>query len=228
MVTRLIWTIWTSMSAIPRKAVKFNHSLTHSLDQWWPSSLMHIYGTRGRWVDCYWNEWTTDQLYKWSCKFYLNLNNNIQHFTSSFYNITTIYVTTIITWSSHWSCEIHHILVNVLSWRRRVFFHNYACHSVLIAQLHDSFNSLWPWDTTWQNRSGAHFTNNFSITIQMWWKFHFALIQILMKWSLQNLAHGTTAELSWHVPNFVAIWSPVIELELNEISIEFELWWKNC
>ena len=74
---------------------------------------------------------------------------------------------------------------------------------------------------------GAHFTNNFSITIQMWWKFHFALIQILIKWSLQYLAHGTTAGLSWHVPNFVAIWSPVIELKLNEIFIKFELWWKN-
>ena len=59
--------------------------------------------------------------------------------------------------------------------------------------------------------SGAHFTNNFSITIQMWWKFHFAPIQILIKWSLQYLAHGTTAGLSWHVPNFVAIWSSVIE-----------------
>ena len=53
-----------------------------------------------------------------------------------------------------------------------------------------------------KNGSGAHFTNNFSITIQMWWKFHFALIQILIKWSLQYLAHGTTAGLSWHVPNF--------------------------
>ena len=62
---------------------------------------------------------------------------------------------------------------------------------------------------------GAHFTNNFAITIQMWWKFHFALIQVLIKWSLQNLAHGTTAWLSWHVPNFVAIWLIVIELELN-------------
>ena len=75
--------------------------------------------------------------------------------------------------------------------------------------------------------TGAHFTNNFSITIQMWWKFHFALIQVLIQWSLQNLAHGTTAGLSWHVPNFVAMWSSVIELELNEISITFELWWKN-
>ena len=75
--------------------------------------------------------------------------------------------------------------------------------------------------------SMAHFTNNFSITIQMWWKFLCALIPILIQWSLQYLAHGTTAGLSWHVPNFVAIWSPVVELELNEISIEFELWWKN-
>ena len=74
---------------------------------------------------------------------------------------------------------------------------------------------------------GAHFTNNFSITFQMWWKFHFALIKILIKWSLQYLAHGTTAGLSWHVPNVVAIWSSVVELELNEISITFELWWKN-
>ena len=75
--------------------------------------------------------------------------------------------------------------------------------------------------------AGAHFTNNFSITIQMWWKLNFALIQVLIQWSLQNLAHGTTAGLSCHVPNFVAIWSTVIELELNEFSIEFELWWKN-
>ena len=26
-ITRLIWTIWTSLSNIPRKAIKFNHSL---------------------------------------------------------------------------------------------------------------------------------------------------------------------------------------------------------
>ena len=29
MITRLIWTIWTSLSAVTRKAVKFNYSLTH-------------------------------------------------------------------------------------------------------------------------------------------------------------------------------------------------------
>ena len=29
MITRLMWTIWTSLSAVPKKSVKFNHSLTH-------------------------------------------------------------------------------------------------------------------------------------------------------------------------------------------------------
>ena len=62
----------------------------------------------------------------------------------------------------------------------------------------------------------------FYITIQMWWKFHFALFQVLMEWSLQNFAHGTTA-----VQNFMAIWSPEIELQVNEISVDIELWWKN-
>ena len=34
MITRLIWTIWTSLYGVrcPGKAVKFNHSLTHSLN----------------------------------------------------------------------------------------------------------------------------------------------------------------------------------------------------
>ena len=76
------------------------------------------------------------------------------------------------------------------------------------------------------HHAGTHFIN-FSITIQMWWKFHFALIQIIMKWSLQNFAHGTTAVLSWHMQHFVAIGFPAIELQLNKIYIEFELWWKN-
>ena len=30
MITWLIWTIWTLLSTVPRKAVEFNHSLTHS------------------------------------------------------------------------------------------------------------------------------------------------------------------------------------------------------
>ena len=76
------------------------------------------------------------------------------------------------------------------------------------------------------SESGTHFTNDFSITIQMWWKFHLALIQLLMITSQQNLAHATTAQLSCHVPNIVAITLLVFGWEQNEISITFELWWK--
>ena len=76
--------------------------------------------------------------------------------------------------------------------------------------------------------SGTHFTNDFSITIQIRWKFHLALIQVLVIISQQNLAHATTAQLSCHVPNIVAITLLVFGWEQNEISITFELWWKNC
>ena len=46
-----------------------------------------------------------------------------------------------------------------------------------------------------------HSTCDLAILIQIQ-----ALIRILMKWSLQNFAHATTAQLSWHVQKFVAIW----------------------
>ena len=74
---------------------------------------------------------------------------------------------------------------------------------------------------------GTNFTKDFSITIQIRWKFHLALIQLLEIISTQNLAHATTAPLSCHVPNFVEIHLLVFGWEQNEISITFELWWKN-
>ena len=45
--------------------------------------------------------------------------------------------------------------------------------------------------------------------------------------SLQNIAHATTALLSWHVQNFVAI--PVIHIGLAStlIAVDFELLMKN-
>ena len=52
---------------------------------------------------------------------------------------------------------------------------------------------------------GTHFTNDFSITIQIRSKIHLALIQLQLIISQQNLVHATTAQLSCHVPNFVAI-----------------------
>ena len=63
-----------------------------------------------------------------------------------------------------------------------------------------------------------------SITIPTRGKVHFSHIVILMKWSLQNFAHDTTAALSGRVQTFVAICWPVCELERWEFSLEFELW----
>ena len=36
--------------------------------------------------------------------------------------------------------------------------------------------------------SGAHFTKDFSIGMQIWWKFYSALIQLIIKWWLGNFA----------------------------------------
>ena len=54
-----------------------------------------------------------------------------------------------------------------------------------------------------------------------------AIIPSLTIRSQQIFAHVTTAQLSWHVQNFVAITVLASRWEWNEISIEFELWWKS-
>ena len=74
---------------------------------------------------------------------------------------------------------------------------------------------------------GPRFNNGFSIAIQTRLKFRFTLTSILIQWLLHNFVHGTTAVLSWHVQNFVAIWWPATELWQGEVSIEFELRAKN-
>ena len=73
-------------------------------------------------------------------------------------------------------------------------------------------NRLNMWNVWWPIylRFWGHFTNDFSIVIR--WKFHSALIRVVVKWLLWNFAQGTTAVLSWHVQNFVAIWYPTMEL----------------
>ena len=73
---------------------------------------------------------------------------------------------------------------------------------------------------------GPRFTKGFSISIQI--LYCFTLTSILIRSSLQNSVHGTTALLSWHVQQFVAIWWPAAELHQGEVSIEFELRAKNA
>ena len=94
----------------------------------------------------------------------------------------------------------------------------------LIAPEYSGYNACWVNIL----RHGTHFTNNFSIVIHIWWKFHFALIQAVAHWLLLNFAHGMTAVLSWQMQNFVGIWYPTMELHSTQFSIIFELWWKNC
>ena len=62
---------------------------------------------------------------------------------------------------------------------------------------------------------------------QIRWKISLAIIPLLAIRSQQISAHATTAQLSCHVQNFVAITVSEPRWEWNEISIEFELRWKN-
>ena len=74
---------------------------------------------------------------------------------------------------------------------------------------------------------GARFTNDFLPAIQIRWKLRLAVIPLSVIRSQQIFAHATTAQLSCHVQNFAAIAVLESRWEWNEISIEFELWWKN-
>ena len=61
---------------------------------------------------------------------------------------------------------------------------SYQSSIILVCTLHES--------------CGAHFTHHFATEIQIWLKFHFTIIQILMNWLLQFFSYDTTAVLSWH------------------------------
>ena len=56
-----------------------------------------------------------------------------------------------------------------------------------------------------RERAGARFSNDFLLVIQIRWKFRLAVILLLFIWSQQIFAHATTAQLSCHVHNVVAI-----------------------
>ena len=81
--------------------------------------------------------------------------------------------------------------------------------------------------TSFQNAKGPISRTIFSIIIQIQWKFHFVLNAVVLKLSLWNVVHGTTAMLLQHVHNFVAIWYHTLDLHKNPFSIEFESRWKN-
>ena len=83
------------------------------------------------------------------------------------------------------------------------------------------------WALFIEGHTGTHFTIYFSIVIPIRWKFHSACIQVTVKWSLSNFAHGTTAVLSCHVQNSAALWHLIMELQSFRFPIGFELQWKN-
>ena len=60
-----------------------------------------------------------------------------------------------------------------------------------------------------------------NVLIHIRWKFHSALIEVVLKWSLWNFGHATTAVLLTHVRNFVAIWYPTMVLHK---SIFHRIW----
>ena len=76
------------------------------------------------------------------------------------------------------------------------------------------------------SKTRVRFTNVFLPAIQIRWKLGLAIIPLLAIRSQQMFAHATTAQLSCHVQNLVAITVLESSWEWNEISIEFELQWK--
>ena len=71
--------------------------------------------------------------------------------------------------------------------------------------------------------SGAHFTDDFPITIKLRWKIFFTVIPSQAKLSLQIFAHATTAELSCHMQNMLAISSVEFAWEQHECSVTLKL-----
>ena len=63
--------------------------------------------------------------------------------------------------------------------------------------------------------------------VRVRWKLRLAVIPLLAIRSQQVFAHATTAQLSCHVRNFVAITVFEPRWERSEVSIEFELRWGN-
>ena len=75
--------------------------------------------------------------------------------------------------------------------------------------------------------AATHLTHHIPLLIEIPQNRQFASLHIISMWSLQNFAHVTTAMLSWHVQNFVVIWSTIIKLQQNIFTIQLEKCVKN-
>ena len=71
--------------------------------------------------------------------------------------------------------------------------------------------------------SGAQFTNNFSITFQIQWKFHFGVAVVLFLFIVpqQTYVHTMTMQLPCHVQKFTVICLLEFGWEQNKIFKEF-------
>ena len=72
--------------------------------------------------------------------------------------------------------------------------------------------------------ASCYIMNNFSTRMQIRGKIGFTVTPLQGIISLQNFAPATAVHLSCHVHNFIAITCT----KLHHLSIEFELWLKNC
>ena len=156
------------------------------------------------------------------------------------------------TWGPFHERSFHRILNSMENWFKcciMVMYHNTTksctCHEstavVPCAKFHSnhfritSMRLEWNFHRIWITMeksfvkwaSGARFTNDILPAIQTRWKLRLAVIPLLAIRSQQIFAHATTAQLSCHVQNFVAITVLASRWEWNEISIEFELRWKS-
>ena len=81
-------------------------------------------------------------------------------------------------------------------------------------------------DTTWSWCAKlvpvAHFTNDFSIIIQIGWEIGFSVTPLYGIISPQNFA-----QLSWHVQYFIAVTSQQHGSEQGKIAIKIEFPWRN-
>ena len=101
--------------------------------------------------------------------------------------------------------QVSYITIELLVMSRNICLHN---------------ESIWQLSVRFWTGSRASecFTNNFSMAIQIRWKFHVVVIQFWGNKSLQIFAHAMTAELSWHKQNRLAITLLEFGLDQNEVK----------